>query len=314
MNRLRRPLVIAAFMCLLLTALWLDHRAEENTIVLDAIYNLSGAQSGLDISSAQGVQLAVDINNAEGGVLDRRVHLTLRDGQTGPAVIATNTYALLDEHRKIPVIMGMSDTAMVLAAAPVAAARPHAFITSGATSPRLPAQVPGYLFLACFGDNVQSVAGAERAFHALAAKTVAIIYDPGMSYTRLLDQYFQTRFSQLGSRVNSLHPFTKAKPLPALEILRQADLIYAATGPEDALAIVKKLRQAGFAGPIRSGDSFDAQVLWQAAPDINQVFFTTHVYLASDNPNPQVQKFTADYWQRYPTLLPHSVMTRRCWR
>ncbi|MEZ4678407.1 MAG: hypothetical protein R2932_29740 [Caldilineaceae bacterium] len=47
--------------------------------------------------------------------------------------------------------------------APAAAAAQRLFLTSGATSPQLPAQVPDYLYLACFGDNVQAAAAAEWA-------------------------------------------------------------------------------------------------------------------------------------------------------
>jgi len=54
-------------------------------------------------------------------------------------------------------MMGLSDTDMVLAAAPLAEEAGIPFVTSGATSPRL-AEMYEVLFLACFGDNVQAEA------------------------------------------------------------------------------------------------------------------------------------------------------------
>jgi branched-chain amino acid transport system substrate-binding protein len=83
------------------------------------------------------------------------------DGETKPEIIAAKTRQLIADEREIAGLIGLSDTDMVLAAAKVSAERSLGFLTSGATSPLLPEQVPEYLFLACFGDNVQAAAGAN---------------------------------------------------------------------------------------------------------------------------------------------------------
>ncbi|MEZ4678406.1 MAG: acetolactate decarboxylase [Caldilineaceae bacterium] len=74
-----------------------DHEPPATTaaIVLGALYNLTGAQSGLDIPSAQGAQLAVAETNRQGGLLGRPVHLALADGESDPAVLAAKTTAML---------------------------------------------------------------------------------------------------------------------------------------------------------------------------------------------------------------------------
>ena len=99
---------------------------------------------------------------------------------------------------------------MVLAAAPIAAKNKRVFLTSGATSPQLPRQVPRYLFLACFGDNVQAAAGAEWAVKTLKARTAVVLYKQTSSYARLLHGYFQTRFKQLGGKVLAVRAYTLA--------------------------------------------------------------------------------------------------------
>ena len=142
-------------------------------IHIGAIYNLTGSQAPLSGPSLDGARLAVDRINAAGGLLGRRVELLERDPQANPALVrydAQNLAAL-----KVTAIIGLSDTDQVLAAAPVAARAAIPFITSGATSPLLPAQVPDWLFLACFGDNVQAAAGAEYAADWLGARTAAIL-------------------------------------------------------------------------------------------------------------------------------------------
>ncbi|MEZ4518172.1 MAG: hypothetical protein R3C44_15575 [Chloroflexota bacterium] len=91
----------------------------------------------------------------------------------------------------------MSDTDMVLAASKAAAAGQHLFVTSGATSPRLPDQVPTYLYLACFGDTFRPPQRPDDAYNDLGAQTAMVIFRSGDTYTELLQGYFTTRFTQL---------------------------------------------------------------------------------------------------------------------
>jgi branched-chain amino acid transport system substrate-binding protein len=273
-------------------------------VILGAIYNLSGAQASLDIPSSQGAQLAVDETNREGGLLGRHVLLVLENGETTPKVIAAKTADMLVAYPSMSALMGLSDTDMVLAAAPVAAQNQRLFLTSGATSPKLPAQVPEYLFLACFGDNVQAAAAAEWAYNELPAHTVSVLFNVSDTYTQLLQQYFQTRFTQLGGQILSVEGYTADNIGEPVGRLVNADLIFLSAGPDDAPQAVELLRQAGFTAPILGGDGFDSQDLWQQHPNVSNVFFTTHVYLGADNPNPIVKAFREKYLQAYPNSRP----------
>src|SRR5262249_54007384 len=123
------------------------------------------------------------------------------------AMVKEKTAALFQRFPAVSAVIGLSDTDLVLAAAPVAAANNRLFVTSGATSPKLPGQVPKFLFLACFGDNVQAAAGAEWAFKDRHARTVSILFDSSKSYTRLLHAYFRARWEQLGGQVVSAHSY-----------------------------------------------------------------------------------------------------------
>jgi len=273
--------------------------------ILGAIYNLTGSQAGLDVPSAQGARLAVEESNHCGDLLKHPVHLIIEDGESRPAVVKRKAAAMLQQFPSTLALMGLSDTDMVLAAAPVAASNKKLFLTSGATSPRLPAQVPEYLFLACFGDNVQAAAGAEWAYQDLSARTVAILFNASESYTRLLQKYFQTSFRQLGGQVLSVVSYTSKDDLSqSIRNLRKADFIYFAAMPEDVLQGVKLLRQAGFPAPILGGDAFDSEELWAKHPEVSNVYFTTHAYLGPDNPDPQVVAFRKAYARAYPGSTP----------
>ena len=229
-------------------------------VVVGAVYDLTGAQAPLDGPSARGARLAAEQANRNGGILGRPVDLIVVDGESAPDVLRTRTAELLREHPTTAGLLGLSDTDMVLAAAPVAARARRVFLTSGATSPLLPAQVPEWLFLACFGDNVQAAAAAEWIFDARGARTASIAFSTSNDYTRLLQRYFATRFEQLGGRVVSTVGYDPVTvDASTIAALAPADVVFLAAQPDDAVAVTSLLRAAGVTTPILGGDAFDSR-------------------------------------------------------
>jgi branched-chain amino acid transport system substrate-binding protein len=294
--------VLAAILAVLLAAGCAA--AQERSIAIGAMYNLTGGQRDLDVPSSEGARLAVEDVNKAGGLLGRPVKLHLVDGQTRPDVIAAEAAKLFVREPAVAGLIGFSDTDMVLAAAPVAARHKRVFVTSGATAPELPMRVPDYLFLACFGDNVQAAAGAEWAYNRRNARTVAVLYKETASYTRLLRGYFEARFKELGGKVLAAEPYTLADIGAKAGRLPKADLIYLAAQPDDVAPAIRALRTAGFAAPILGGDGLDIGDAWRGMRDVSGVYFTTHAYLGADNPEPRVRKFREAYLGAYGSKEP----------
>jgi branched-chain amino acid transport system substrate-binding protein len=302
-----RKLTNTCFTCVILVTL-MSGKPAAARILLGAVYNLSGSQSAFDQPSFRGARLAVEQANARGGILGQQVELVLADPASSLAGATEKTRQLVEAHGSMSAVLGFSDSDMVLAAAPVVAARQLVFMTSGATSPKLTTQVPDYLFLACFGDNVQAAAAAEYAYHDLAARTVAILYNAAKTYTTLLQGYFRTRFEELGGKVVAVESYETTADQPrALAGLAKADLVFlSAEAPAEAAAGATKLRQAGIDVPILGGDGFDVEGEWAKHPALREVYFTTHAYLAPDNPDSVVRAFDAAYRRAYGGGAPDS--------
>ncbi len=276
-------------------------------IKIGAIYNLTGAQASLDAPSANGAKLAIKEINAAGGLLGRPVELALYDGKTDAATIG-NAATQLTESEKVVAMLGFSDSDQTLAAAPIAAKAGVIFITSGATSPKLPEQVPDYLYMACFGDNVQAAAGAEYAYDKLKAKSAYMLVDKGMEYTLLLGKYFKERFTELGGSVALEDTYqtgdkdfsaqiTKLKAAGALP-----DVLFISSGPDDIGTIVKQFRDAGIDKPIFGGDGYDTPLLVQiAGKGAENTYFTTHSLMDATLGSDAVKKFIAAYQAEFKT-------------
>ncbi len=276
-------------------------------IKIGVIYNLTGGMASLDVPSANGAKLAAKEINTAGGVLGRQLELVVYDGKTDAATIG-NAATQLVESDKVVAMMGFSDTDMTLAAAPIAAKAGIVFVTSGATSPKLPEHVPDYLFMSCFGDNVQAAAAAEYSFNTLKAKTAYLLIDKGMEYTLLLGKYFKERFTELGGQIGLEDTYqtgdkdfsaqiTKLKGLGTMP-----DIIFISAGPDDVGVIVKQFRDAGMDKPIVGGDGYDTPLLVEiAGPGAENTYFTTHSLMDPDLGTDAVKKFITAYQAEYDT-------------
>jgi branched-chain amino acid transport system substrate-binding protein len=256
--------------------------------MLGAVYNLTGGQASLDQPSWNGAKLAAAQINAAGGLLGRPLHLLVADGKTDATALAAASTQLLE--RKVSALFGLSDTNAVLAAAPPAAAQATLFLTSGATSPKLPEQVPIYLYLACFGDNDQAAAGAEYAHETLkAAARPTSLSGQHLRLHRRCSASTSRRASEQDGVKSYCRPTT-----PASGRRRRSSAQIAAAGAAERVARHalhrsatgrrgddrEPSRNAGIAAAIVGGDSYDTVSLSSSAI-WRMTYYTTHALLAS---------------------------------
>lgn len=281
----------------------LNGTANSDLLKIGAIYNLNGSQATLDIPSSQGAITAERIINKNGGVNGVLVDLILRDGASDPETIRKQAEDLIT-NESVPVIIGLSDSDMVLPAAKVAAQHHIPFITSGASSPKLPEEVPDYLYLACFSDNAQGSLAAEYAYQNLSYHSASVFYDADMQYTTLLAHYFIERYKELGGTIVAQIPLSPKtdllSPLKSLNSTDQPDFYYLALGPEDAPGAVRAVHSGQRTTPIFGGDSYDTKNLTDAALDTDgDIYYTTHAWFEGDNLSPEVQDFMNEYKTKY---------------
>ena len=279
--------------------------AQDPPVQLGALFNTSGPQTFFGAPALHGARLAAETINASGGVLGRSLELIEVDGDSDADAWTTLVPAALREHPGISALFGLSDSNNALAAGRASAAASHVFVTSGATSPRLPEQVPTYLFLAAFGDNVQAAAAAEYAYGELGARNALVLFDPDHIYTRLLHGYFTTAFQGLGGTVAASEAIAPRSANPSVPEIGGADLVFLSVeSADDAAVMIPIIRATGFTGPIFGGDGYASASVWSAHPEVADVYFTTHVYLGADTQDPTVAAFIAAYEAAVPGETP----------
>jgi branched-chain amino acid transport system substrate-binding protein len=262
--------------------------------------NLTGAAASLDVPTLNGAKLAVSEINAAGGVLGTHLELIIYDTKSDPATISTVASQLINSD-KVPAIIGFTDSDSVLAIGPQLQQAQIPFITPGATSPKLPAQVGNEVFLAAFGDNVQAAVGAEFAVKSLGGKTAFLLTNTATEYTVQLAGYFKQAYEQAGGKLVGEDTYKSGDTSFTAQITKikamspAPDFIYSSSTPDEIGAILKQLRQAGVMVPVVGGDGYDSPLLLQVAgAAADNVYFTTHAYIGPGD-SAQVASFVAAY-------------------
>lgn len=269
------------------------------------VFNTTGSQAVLDVQARHGAMLAVDGVNQKHGPDALHLAPIAIEGDSMPETVKARIAAALDRQPGIAAFLGLSDSDMVLAAARAAAQKDKVFLTSGATSPKLPAQVPVYLFLACFGDNVQAAAAAEWLFNKRRVQQAAVLFDPNNIYTRLLHEYFAESFQQLGGTVQKIQAIEPRAEQLALPAIADTEAVFLSVETaEDASRVARQLRKQGYTGLILGGDGYDAATVWAKNTGLNDIFFTTHVYIGKDNTKAIVREFLEAYERAYSGESP----------
>ncbi len=278
--------------------------AQDEPIKIGLGYDLTGAESSLDLPASNGSLLAIDEINAAGGVLGRQIEAVSHDTRYDMALTAQVAQQFVEQDG-VAAVVGFSDSDSVLAAGPIIQAAGVPFITAGATSPLLPEQVGDLFFMACFGDNVQAAAAAEYAYKNFG-DTAYLLTDEGVEYTTLLAEYFKSRFEQLGGTIVLEDTYADdatdfSSQITKLRALSdQPSFYFISAMPYNVGPVVLQMRQAGLDGPIVGGDGYDTPDIVSVAGDsANNVYFTTHALMDPDLGTDGIKAFITNYTAAY---------------
>jgi branched-chain amino acid transport system substrate-binding protein len=278
--------------------------AQDDTIKIAALYNLTGGMSSIDAPALNGAKLKAKLVNEQGGVLDgKRIEILAFDTKTDLQETATAAQRALSED--VVAGIGFGDTTFVMAAAPQFQEQGVPFVTSGATHPMLPTWVGDHMFMTPFGDDDQSYAIADFAYDDLGARRVVVWTDQSMDFTKALSTFFKERFQERGGEIVHEDSFMMGDKDFSAQIARlqsvdpAPDAVFISAIPSEAGLTVKQIRETGLDLPIVSGDGFDTELVATVpGPDLaNDVYFSTHTYRADDRQT--VTDFIEAYKEEY---------------
>jgi branched-chain amino acid transport system substrate-binding protein len=305
---LRTFLAPTSFVAAVMWTIWAQ-AAEPITVL--APFNLTGPQAVLGAPCFNGAELAVEKLNAAGGVLGRPIELIPIDTASDVSRTSIAVTSALERYPIATAGIGYTDSTYALDAGRVFQKAGIPFITPGATAPDLPHQVGSGMFLAAYGDDAQALAMAKYAWNELKVRNVALWVDETSVYTRTVGGFFEQFFRNLGGTVDRrnfaaevtdfgdlIAAFKKADPKP--------QAIYGASMPRTAVSLIEQVRDARIDVPLLSGDGWDDEAIVEASRrnGIENIYFTTHLFLGVDTPG--MKEFTEAYKQKFGSPPPNA--------
>ncbi len=279
--------------------------ASGDKIIIGSALCLTGIQAPLDEPALRGAQLAVDVINQKGGVLGKQVELIELDGKSDPVTVGNVAVQLIQQGAKA--IIAPSDFDFGGPASREAQKAGIVGISPAASSPLYGSKTLGdKQFTMSMWNTTMGAAGAEYAYKKLGYRSVYVVTDTFIDYTKSLSRYFMVAFKNLGGEVMFEDTYTQGAQdfsaqlarIQALE--KKPDFLYISSYMPDLGMIIRTIREAGITIPIMGGDSYDDPGLFQAVgPEYgNDIYFTTHSWVSPDT-SPEMKAFLDAYKAKY---------------
>lgn len=274
--------------------------ASGDEIVIGEFGSLTGTTATFGISTRNGIDMAIDEVNANGGVLGRQVRVIVEDDQGRPEEAQTVVTKLITSDRVVAVL-GEVASSRTLAAAPVAQQYGIPMITPSSTNPAV-TQVGDYIFRVCFIDPFQGLVMAKFATESLGLTQVAVLRDIRNDYSVGLADVFVQNFRAMGGTIVADESYSEGDTDFSAQLTsiraRNPQAIFVPGYYTEVGLIARQARGLGLNVPLLGGDGWDSPSLIQIGGEaLNGSYFSNHYSV--DDPSPAIQTFVAAYEQRF---------------
>ncbi len=267
--------------------------AEDLTIGLATAQ--TGGLAGYDGPVVEGIKIAIDEINANGGIGGKiKINTIDKDVRSDAAQTSIAAQELADDKVNIIILPCDADPAFA-AAAIVDEAKIPAF-SSCASSPTLPLMGGDYMFANFPGDNVQSAVSGKWAYDQ-GYRTAYLLFSPESQYTTM-PLYFGDVIEQLGGEVVGKATYKLDQQDFSAEVTKikalspQPDVIMTSAYEPNFPAFIKQLRSAGVTSQVIGSDGIDSPTTFSLGEATEGVVFTTAGHAT---PGSELEKFNALY-------------------
>ena len=275
--------------------------AEAETIKIGALGPLTGSVAIYGISATNGLKLAVDEINANGGILGKQIELNLLD-EKGDSTEAVNAYNKLVDWGMVALIGDITSKPSV-AVAEVAAQDGIPMITPTGTQLNI-TEAGSNIFRVCFTDPYQGEVLAKFTKDKLGAKTVAIISNNSSDYSDGVANAFAKEAEAQGIQVVAREGYSDGDKDFKAQLTKIAqqnpDVLFVPDYYEQDGLIAIQAREVGIKSVIVGPDGWDGVVKTvdpSSYAAIEDVFFANH-YSTKDS-SEKVQNFIKNYKEKY---------------
>lgn len=285
---------------LLLAALCATVSAQAGEIKLGVAHALSGGAAQYGTTIRNGLVLAAEEINAQGGINGQKIELVIEDEQ-GKKEEAINVFKKLIFRDKVLAIFGATLSNSTFAAGPVAnAARTVVFATSNTVNGIT--DLGPYTFRnSVMEADVLPVTVATATKH-YNLKKVAVIYGNDDAFTKGGYDVFKQVLADQKLPVTTTETYVKGDVDFKAQLTKikasAPDAIVCSCLAEEAANIILQARSLGITAPFIGGNGFNSPKLFEISRQAGNGTFVGSPW-ANENPAPANQQFVAAYKKKF---------------
>lgn len=291
-------------LCLLALALCIGFATTSMAeIKVGCILPMTGGIAFIGEAMNQGIQIALDEVNSQGGINGEKVVILLEDSKSDPKE-ANNAVAKLIEVDKVRILLGPARSGSVLATKPLVAKAKAVMMAPVSTHPDVPEADKG-VFRTCPSDAAQGVIGALLA-KELGFKKVATLFE-NSDYGKGLADVFIKKAKEFGIEVPISEKFTPQDQDFRTQLTKikgkKVDGLYMVATSETPNIVKQATLLKLNTVLIGAEGTKDPKILERAGKEMEGMWVTSPPFW-DDSPDPGTQKFIKALKAKYPGEAP----------
>ncbi|HRI70000.1 MAG TPA: ABC transporter substrate-binding protein, partial [Polyangium sp.] len=174
-----------------------------------AFLSLTGAETQFGTETKEGIELAVDEVNQNGGAKGRQIKVIYEDDKSTPQDTNNKVLQLITRD-KVVALLGEVTSSRSMVGGLIANKHKIPMVSPSATAPEV-TQIGPFIFRVCFTDDMQGQMGAEFVVKTLNKKKIAILFASDDVYSSGLAQQFRDAAKKLGGDIAIEKSFLKTE-------------------------------------------------------------------------------------------------------
>jgi branched-chain amino acid transport system substrate-binding protein len=261
--------------------------------------SLTGPQATFGTSTHNGIMMAIDEINANGGVNGKKIKVITEDDQSKQEEAATAVTKLISENNVVAVL-GEVASSCSLAAAPICQQNKVPMITPSSTNPEI-TKKGDYIFRTCFTDDYQ---GHSLADYVLSEgiKNAALLTDVKSDYSQGLGHFFEERFTAGGGKIVARASYANGDSdfRAQLTTVKASNpqILFVPGYYTDIGQIAQQAHDLGLNAPLVGGDGWESPKLIEIGGKALEGSYYSNHYFYGD-PAPMVHEFVQKYKDRF---------------
>jgi len=245
--------IFISFFAVILLTFPLACSQKEDPVKIGFIAGISGRVAAYGNAGLNGVKLAVEEINKEGGINGRNIELVIEDDKQDPSAAVKGVENLVQSG--VAAIIGHMTSSMSIIGAPISN-KNQIFMISPTTSTNELTEVDDHFFRVYPASSDAAQRLAEHAFSDLGYRTISTVYDLGnLVHTQSWFTAFKETFEGLGGTITHEQTYTSGPNVSFYNITSQfvdkpTDCIFIIANSVDTGRIAQQLFAFGKKIPI----------------------------------------------------------------